>query len=717
MTFPAAARIGAVLGTLGCLLTGVVPGAAGMPAAPAEGDVVLDVTAIGPGVLRPDGTLTVRATVRNAGTAPVVGASVRLLGYSVRLADREDVRDWAAGESGVIAGNRFLVDTPLAPVPPGGAVPVELSAAAATFRLPGEASSWGPRGLTVDVFDATEGAQLAVARGFAVWDPRPAADGSPDRTTVSLLAPLSAGPPDVADAVVPAERMAELTAGGGRLARVLQVASRPDVAWALDPALLSSAAAAAAGPPADTGTPGGATTAGPTPTPPDGTRAAVTAWLDALRGAAAGRDVLALPQADPDVAAVAHAGTAELYRLASRQGRETVGQLLDAPARTDVAWPATGAADTASLQLAADAGATLVVLTSGAQPPARPGAVTPTGRSTVTAGTARLDGLLVDTALSTALTAATEARTGTRGTSSALSTSLLLADTAVITREDPDAGAHLLLALPRTWSPDVRAATAALDALGSAPWVGVAPLDQLVDADPDPVQRQPVRRGSASAGELPADGVRQALAAVRTVRSVASALTDADSLLDEVEYSAVAATSAGWRGNTSTWREQVAALAGHARGVPASVHVLPGSAVNVVSSTADLPVSVANDLDQEVLAAVRVRPRNPRLVVPGDVEVRLPASSTQRVAVPVRSVANGNTDVVVTVRAPDGTMLGEPVTIPVRVRADWETRGMLLAGAVLSVVLVVGLFRTIRRGRRREELSDPLRDREPEVMR
>jgi hypothetical protein len=338
---------------------------------------------------------------------------------------------------------------------------------------------------------------------------------------------------------------------------------------------------------------------------------------------------------------------------------------------------------------------------------------TPTGRSTVAAGSARLDGLLVDTALSATLTTATQQQAG-----STPAISLLLAETAAITREDPAAGAHLLLALPRDWSPDVPSATAALDALAAAPWLRGAPLGALIASDPAQVDREPVRLPeTGGAEELPARGLRQALTSVDAVRGIAAALTAPDQLLDDVETSAVAATSVGWRDEPDAWREQVDALAAAARARAAAVHVLPGSAVNVVSSAAALPVSVANELRQDVVAAVHVQSRSPRLVIPGDVEVRLAASSTQRVTVPVRALANGNTEVIVTVRAPDGTVLGQSVTIPVRVRADWETRGMLVAGAVLGVVLVAGLVRTIRRGRRRAELEAPRGAREPEVTR
>jgi len=84
-------------------------------------------------------------------------------------------------------------------------------------------------------------------------------------------------------------------------------------------------------------------------------------------------------------------------------------------------------------------------------------------------------------------------------------------------------------------------------------------------------------------------------------------------------------------------------------------------------------------------------------------------AAVQRVAVPVRAVANGDTEVEIALSAPDGTSLGSPVVVPVRVRADWETRGLLVVGAVLALVLVSGLVRTIRRGRRRSESTGGVR--------
>lgn len=700
---------GALLVALTCLLAVLAPASAQPAADPVpEGVLQLDVQQVSPTVLTPDGDVTVRATLRNTGAREVSGLSARLLAWTPRLRTREDVRGWATDDfRGIDAGNVLLRDAPVTSLPPGGELPLELTAPASGLGLPRSASAWGPRGLTLDVVDARS-RQLAKARAFVVWDPRPSgAAQTGDLTTLSVLAPLTAGPPDVASAVLPPDRIAELTADGGRLARVLQVASRPGVAWALDPALLTAATQAGASD-ATAGTPSPSTSASPGAAPGDGTPGAPSAWLSALQDAATSRDVVALPQADPDLAAIAHADTPELYTRAVQQGRRTVAELLDAPARTDVAWPADGAADPATARLAATAGATAIVLSAGAQPPEDPDVGTVTGRSTVTAGDARLDGLLVDTGLSTTLEDAVEGR------APVLATSRLLAETAVITRSGN--APHLLLALPREWDPDVAAAAGALDALGSAPWVRRAPLRDLVDTEPPDVDREDVRLTEEDrAGELPPAGLRQAASAVDAVQGVTAALTRPERVLEGVERSAVAATAVSWRDDLPAWQRAVDQLLATGRAVAGGVHVLEGSAVNVVSSEADLPVTVANTLGQEVQVVVSLQPRSPRLVPEGSVAVRIPAESTERVALPVKAVANGNTEVVVSVRAPDGAPLGAPVTVPVRVRADWETRGILVAGGLLALVLVVGLVRTIRRGGRRRGGVDPVASEPVEV--
>ncbi|GMA33074.1 hypothetical protein GCM10025875_30660 [Litorihabitans aurantiacus] len=68
--------------------------------------------------------------------------------------------------------------------------------------------------------------------------------------------------------------------------------------------------------------------------------------------------------------------------------------------------------------------------------------------------------------------------------------------------------------------------------------------------------------------------------------------------------------------------------------------------------------------------------------------------------VPMVAVANGRTRVDVSVTSPDGVVIGVGETFDLRVRAEWETVGTGIVAAALGLLLVVGLVRTVRRGRR-----------------
>lgn len=702
-------------------------------AARAPGDVGVDVVAIGPDVLAPGETLAVTVVVRNEGTEPLAAPLVRLKLAPRLLASRDAVDDWATAPDDDFSGSR-VAEVPLPDgIGPGGQVTVPLTVPADDLPLPGAATGWGPRGIAVAVLDA-DFVQVALTRTHVVWFPG-RSFSSPVRT--SVLVPLTGGAPDVATGLVPPEDLEELTADDGRLAAVLAAASAPGVSWALDPALLASAAAldpgvpdALAAPPTDPtpptdSAPPAPTTPSPTePSPPERPTPSptvppvpgATTWLGQLRAAAADREVVALPYADPDVTALAHAGEGDLHGLAEEQGRDTVQELLGEPARTDIAWPAGGSVDAGTLQVLSGDGRSAVVLSEGAQPLVEVLDFTPTGRSSLTADGAPVAGLLVDTSLSRTLASTGQgvggARTPQSTTDDLLAVQHLLAETAAITMERPSVDRHVLVTAPRDWDPDAQTGARALAALTAVPWVEPTSLGSLVDSPAPDVDRAPLAADPADvADDLPADVLRAVGSALETTRQLAPALTRPEDLLAAAEHSAVAATSVAWRDDLSAWTDQVQTFVASSSALVQGIQVVQGSDINVLSARADLPLTVTNSLDQDVQVTVQLNPGSARLVAEEVVPVTVPAGGQERVAVPVRAIASGDTEVSVQLRTPDGEDLGEPVLIMVRVRADWENRGTLGLAVVAGLVLVVGLVRTIRRGRR--TASDPLAGSQP----
>jgi len=95
-----------------------------------------------------------------------------------------------------------------------------------------------------------------------------------------------------------------------------------------------------------------------------------------------------------------------------------------------------------------------------------------------------------------------------------------------------------------------------------------------------------------------------------------------------------------------------------------------------------------------------------RLVAEERTRLVLPPSGTRLVQVKVRSVADGTVAVDTLLSSPTGVLVSAPTTVVVRIHRDWETRGILVLAAGLSLVFLIGLVRSVRRGRVRVSPED-----------
>jgi len=105
-------------------------------------------------------------------------------------------------------------------------------------------------------------------------------------------------------------------------------------------------------------------------------------------------------------------------------------------------------------------------------------------------------------------------------------------------------------------------------------------------------------------------------------------------------------------------------------------------------------------LDQDVTVEVHLESSSTRLQTDEDVTVTVPAGGQVTASVPVTAVGSGDVDLTIQLRAQDGTNVGTPSTVHLRVRADWENVGTRVLGGILVILLVAGIIRTVRRGRR-----------------
>lgn len=702
--------VGVVLG--GSLTAaGAAAGTTATTATETEDAVTLEVSSLQPTVLGPGATLTVTARVTN-GTAETLGSPEVALGIDRRvLSTRSALESWATtGPDGRVGVGVTTQDLG-APLAPGASADVTLTVPVAELNL-NAGSDWGPRGISLTVSDG--GARLAVQRTFVLWEP--SSEVTPLR--LSVVAAMT-GPPVDPDPQAYDDALSTATGTDGRLGRLLAATGgAPEVAWVADPALLAAATGA--------------------------TDPAVNAWADAVGAAAAGRSTFALRAYDPDVAAFAHAGlalpegtplptdpttdgpspadatadgtttddatagdTASTDEVADGADASTTG--LTAGWRTDLAWPGDAVPDLATTTLAAASGATATVVGPGGLVPDESLTYTPSGVAEVSTAAGPVKALVADPVL-TALLSAGDG-------SGVTATQRILAETAVIARERPAEQRHVLVALPRSWEAEPAVFTARLDALRAAPWVDLAPVDDLLAAAPPAVERAPLPDSGASEGEITVAQLR-ALDRSRTdLAAFATVATDPATITRPLEPGFVTPTAVAFRAAQPSRVLAVQHAEQQSAAVRGTLSVETRTPFLFVAEQEDLPVRVRSTLEQDATVEVVLRPDDPRLRAPERRTVTIPAATRDAdgdlvatetsVGVPVEGFGSGNVTVEVELvsAAQPQVRVAEPQEFVVRVRADWESVGTVVVAVLLALALVAGIWRTVRRGRSPRRLA------------
>lgn len=725
--------------------------------------VTVEITAVAPQVLRPGQDLAVTARLTNTSSAPVAQPRAFLHVDRRSFISRTSLDSWrTAPVTGELGGVVAELDTGAA-LAPGASTTVTLTVPADGLVLGRGERVWGPRGVAVQLVDAADPTRvrLGAARTFALWFPVEEVTATRLSVLVPLvgpaLDPYGTGWAEDLEAMTSRGRLAEVLTATEEHADVTWVLDP----WLLD--VVGAAGGTASGAPGEEGEGGGTDAPGvaddgdpaatPTPAPTGGAgtgggtaddggadqgeedgegaadggdpsaeeRAdglpddgeevapaltATSTWASRVLAGTVDREVHLLPYLDADVAALAHADAPDLLDLARSRGAG-VARDTDLPGAASVllSWPATDLPDRATAAFARAQGARAVVVGPGELLPPAVLTYTPTGRTTVDTPQGEMAALVPDERLSDGL------RTGSlvldddgprddeAQRTPATAAQDLLAELAVITRERPTDGRHVLATLPRDWSPDAAVVDAQLTALGAAPWVRMEPVTALVGAAEPGVDRGTLPRRVVAEREVPGGLLADVAESVAERAALAAMVERPEALLGDGDLELLAPTSVAWRERPRERSTLAEGAAARTAALREAVGVLPGSDLTIIASSAGMPIRLTNALDQDASVVVDVRPDSARLRSDGGVATTVPANGETVVQVPVHAIQSADVGVTIEVRTPDGVLVDDDTVIAVRVRADWEGIGTAVIGAVLALGLVVGLVRSIRRGR------------------
>lgn len=448
-------------------------------------------------------------------------------------------------------------------------------------------------------------------------------------------------------------------------------------------------------------------------TPGHGASAAST-WLGMLKDVTSGHCVLPLPYADADVAALTHAHATSLSQLALSQST-TVTNELGAAQLADVAWPADGTLDTATMTALGGLGVNTVLLDQDAVTP--PAGERPAPLAGFTGGAAPKV-MPIDQTVADAMAPRTdEPNVADGGMSAQDGLAAILHQT--VFRGGP-AGRPLLVAPPRRWAPTQAQAAAFLAGLHTVLAGHYATATSLSDA----VRGVPVGPAvtlaypkQAAAAELSRSVVTTAVASDNVQRDVQRSMTpdrtrpnpvQPSQLITPLRLGLLRGLSTAWRGDqagatamlTETGR-QFEALAGEVSVVQPNLPILLGS------KDSKLPVTVNNGLPVDV--AVRVDLTGETGLPSGSRGDVIPAGASLTVFISTSITRSGRISAYATVRTVGGTQLGPQARLELVSSAYGTIIVIVTALAFALLVLLSGrrIYRRVRAARVAAEQRAP----------
>ena len=728
-------------------------GSSGQRAETTTNQVTLSIDALAPEVLHTDQDLILTGTITNGTSQAITGADLVTRVQRSTESTSRGLGRWLTGtdESGL----SDPVAVPLGhDLQPGGVSQFSITIPAGELPLT-SADQWGPRGVSVAL--VAQDVSLAQDRSILVWDS--GASVAPVRMTVFLPVTASAQEMAVLSGPRTQERSEALSrihsrvlglvsmAGDGVVAAVdpalvealgvttasLEQAARnsgsqpatpdgaPQSSQSADPSASSAPSAPSApsttGPsasPAPSPQSGGTATASPSDKKASQASNEVIQLSAALARAIHTDSLVALPWGDSDTAALAHLQQTGLIETAARRTQESA--IVKAGAPTSLTWLASSAADATTVN-ALPQPASTIIASPESLPPADELTYTPSGLG-ASGGHAVL---IPEQSLSGALTGENARPTGSDQSTQSVQSAqaaeldtrqLLRSNSAILVRQAPALERDVVVAMPRQAASAVQPSVVRerVATLRSVSWARSQPLDALqeraqeevaaVNEGTSRIERSELPETVIDDNELSTDTLVAAGRTAGTLQSISSVLSEPAAVLGDYTDLQAVVSSASWRADPRTRNAQVPAAEASGTNVTSSLAAVPSSTINVISSEAQLPVRITSSLSQDVTVQVYLVSNNKRLQVPRTTTVRVPAHQQAKVTVPIQAVGSGDVGLRVQVLAADGTTVGTPTTVHMRVRADWEGRGTGIVVGVLVSIVVIGTVRTVRRGRR-----------------
>ena len=702
-----------------------------MGAAAEASGLVISINSLSPRIITSENEVIVSGTVRN--DSPTTLANISL---EVFVANETPIS--VAALTTALTEDEpdatHTATTSLTDVARGATVSFEIRIPTSSLPLT-DATEWGPRVVTVA---ANSGEYSGKDRSILVWD----SGAQVSASRVSAVVPWTSS---------------NATQDQAERSAVLNLAASSGVTLAVDPLLIPRGPQPTASPSptpdsdtsdtesgqsdqsgaesgqSDAPTASPSASASPTPTPaPTATDPAQRsrdlqseAFVSALMGAAT--EIIALPEGDADLGALALSGNAGFWDRASdsiagfpsslreagwvaptpstaspspspsasasgQSGTTTTSPDAGPTILRNVAWPADTTFGTSFLSNYASADQ-ITIAPASALTPAEEVTFTSYARVNVnpSTGETATDGTGARTIAQQADLASILSWNASGG-DELDAEQALTAITAIIVRERPSSSRTVFAAAARGTTVN-ESLTKRVNALFSPRWVSALSFTDMASSEPTDVDRQIVDAGTLDADTSTA--ITAMASSLTMLEPLANATDDPNAVYDSVTPQILPALSAQL--TPSEQLDSATAMTSQVTGMLSAVTVEPSSAVNLINKSANFPVLVRNNLPWPVRVNVTLVPDDPRLRATPALSQTLAAQGATTVEVPVGAIGSGDIEVTYKVTTPDGTVLDDSRTVTVRMRAGWEDAITAVIASLFGLLFLAGIRRSLRK--------------------
>ena len=400
------------------------------------------------------------------------------------------------------------------------------------------------------------------------------------------------------------------------------------------------------------------------------------------------REIYQLPARHPDIMSLAHAEDSVLLEYATTLSR------TGAPAALrDRPWMGVVAGlDAPTLQLLSDAGAVAVMVEPRYGSPSTGSSPTldsPVANVQVPDSGEDFPLITPHPELSALVSEFRPSHPGTPGR--------VVAEAAMLAAER-EGKPPVVVSTGSAWEISGEGTSPSLQALFNAPWVEPVTLADVLSVAPRDNVDVPSRLDLED--DVPAGDIDLLVERLERITRLSATTEDSTSLTTVALREILNAVSLHGRSDLEQRSSAVRRALDGTQETIDSVSITSGSALNLVAASGDVPVTIRNDLPVESTVVVAMMTVSPYIDVVEQPTVTIPPESEVTALVPVTAVSSANVNVSVVLRNLEGEDVTTAMPLEIRVRADWgnAVTGVFTVGLVL--LLIAGLVRTIRRGRK-----------------